>query len=127
MPLNENPTSQGERKEENDSMQGEVQSDADDKLINNLRFILKSNKLEGLVNLSKDAEKSKNPEILSLLLEIYTNTNIDKAMSFFNDIFNLSTLMKDIHIRELDFKSVQHFISRCVSLDKTKYVSLSFK
>jgi hypothetical protein len=92
-------------------------SSQNESLIKQLNHINTKNKFEELVAISKVCEESTNPRVLSLLLEVYSNTNIDKAMILFEKNIGNTGVLKTIHI-----SSIQNLISRCVQLDKTSYV-----
>lgn len=91
----------------------------DKNLINKLTEILDNNNFTELSKIATQCEKSQNTKIVSLLLDIYTNTNIDKSMSYF---MNTVSKLKNEAFNKIEFDSMQNLITRCVYLDRTNYV-----
>ena len=95
----------------------DIQNHEDRLLINTLKEILTKNKFDKINEVSS-CRNSSNPLVISLLLEIYIRTNIDQAMSLFKSV-QTSNLFKN-----MDSVILNHFITKCISLDRVNYVIL---
>jgi hypothetical protein len=99
-----------------------IEDKSDNTLIKSLENIIANNDFEQFSSIKSICDSSSNIKIQSLILELYSKINIDKAFETFSKISKNQNSLDDLY-----YNGLENLISNCLKYDKFDYVNKVIK